>query len=82
MLVDQIDRNIEHGMIPHDAVGEAPVRRFRPIMLTALAAMLAMTTLSKSVFFRPMAVAIMGGLLVATLLTKTVVFASVLYGLV
>ncbi|MFZ1389087.1 MAG: efflux RND transporter permease subunit [Thiolinea sp.] len=69
ILVDQIDRNIEHGMIPHDAVVEAAVRRFRPIMLTALAAILAMIPLSKSVFFGPMAVAIMGGLLVATLLT-------------
>lgn len=69
ILVDQIDRNIEHGMIPRDAVVEAAVRRFRPIMLTALAAILAMIPLSKSVFFGPMAVAIMGGLLVATLLT-------------
>ncbi len=69
ILVDQIDRNIEHGMIPHNAVVEAAVRRFRPIMLTALAAILAMIPLSKSVFFGPMAVAIMGGLLVATLLT-------------
>lgn len=69
ILVDQIDRNIEQGMIPHDAVVEAAVRRFRPIMLTALAAILAMIPLSESVFFGPMAVAIMGGLLVATLLT-------------
>lgn len=69
ILVDQIDRNIEHGMIPRDAVIEAAVRRFRPIMLTALAAILAMIPLSRSVFFGPMAVSIMGGLLVATLLT-------------
>ena len=69
ILMDQIDRNIEHRMIPHNAVVEAAVRRFRPIMLTALAAILAMIPLSESVFFGPMAVAIMGGLLVATLLT-------------
>ena len=69
ILVDQIDRNIEQGMIPQEAVVEAAVRRFRPIMLTALAAILAMIPLSESVFFGPMAVAIMGGLLVATLLT-------------
>lgn len=69
ILVDQIDRNIEQGMIPQQAVIEAAVRRFRPIMLTALAAILAMIPLSRSVFFGPMAVAIMGGLLVATVLT-------------
>ena len=69
ILVDQIDRNIEQGMVPRTAVVEAAVRRFRPIMLTALAAILAMIPLSRSVFFGPMAVAIMGGLLVATLLT-------------
>ena len=70
ILMDQIDRNIEHRMIPHNAVVEAAVRRFRPIMLTALAAILAMIPVSESVFFGPMAVAIMGGVLVATLLTR------------
>ena len=69
ILVDQIERNQELGHSPRDAVIEAAVRRFRPIMLTALAAILAMIPLSRSVFFGPMAVAIMGGLLVATLLT-------------
>ena len=69
ILLDQIERNIEDGHIPREAVIEAAVRRFRPIMLTALAAILAMIPLSESVFFGPMAVAIMGGLLVATLLT-------------
>lgn len=69
ILVDQIDRNIEQGIVPIKAISEAAVRRFRPIMLTALAAILAMIPLSRSVFFGPMAVAIMGGLLVATLLT-------------
>ncbi|CAA6803753.1 MAG: RND efflux transporter [uncultured Thiotrichaceae bacterium] len=69
ILIDQIDRNIEEGLIPRDAIIEAAVRRFRPIMLTALAAILAMIPLSESVFFGPMAIAIMGGLLVATVLT-------------
>lgn len=69
ILVDQIDRNIAEAMPPREAVIEAAVRRFRPIMLTALAAILAMIPLSESVFFGPMAIAIMGGLLVATLLT-------------
>jgi multidrug efflux pump len=48
---------------------DATMRRFRPIVLTALAAVLAMIPLSRSIFFGPMAVAIMGGLIVATLLT-------------
>ena len=69
ILVDQIERNMDEGHVPRDAVIEAAVRRFRPIMLTALAAILAMIPLSRSVFFGPMAVSIMGGLLVATLLT-------------
>lgn len=69
ILVDQIDRNIEEGMIPKQAIIEAAVRRFRPIMLTALAAILAMVPLSESVFFGPMAIAIMGGLFIATILT-------------
>jgi multidrug efflux pump len=69
ILLDQIERNIDEGQVPREAVIEAAVRRFRPIMLTALAAILAMIPLSKSVFFGPMAIAIMGGLLVATLLT-------------
>ncbi len=69
ILVDQIDQDILHGSSPTDAVIDATVRRFRPIVLTALAAMLAMIPLSRSVFFGPMATAIMGGLLVATALT-------------
>ena len=48
---------------------ESAVRRFRPIVLTAAAAVLAMVPLSRSVFWGPMAVAIMGGLIVATVLT-------------
>ncbi len=69
ILVDQIERHIEEGLSAHQAIIESAVLRFRPIMLTALTAILAMIPLSKSVFFGPMAVAIMGGLLVATALT-------------
>lgn len=69
ILVDQIEHDIAEGHAPFQAVVDATVRRFRPIVLTALAAVLAMIPLSRSVFFGPMAVAIMGGLIVATALT-------------
>ncbi|ANI52856.1 efflux RND transporter permease subunit [Pseudomonas sp. DR 5-09] len=69
ILVDQIEQDITAGLRPWQAIIEATVRRFRPIVLTALAAVLAMIPLSRSVFFGPMAVAIMGGLIVATALT-------------
>lgn len=69
ILVDQIEHDIGEGAQPWQAIVEATVRRFRPIVLTALAAILAMIPLSRSAFFGPMAVAIMGGLTVATFLT-------------
>lgn len=69
ILVDQIEQDIAQGSAPWNAIIDATVRRFRPIVLTALAAILAMIPLSRSVFFGPMAVAIMGGLFVATILT-------------
>lgn len=69
ILVDQIEQDRSAGMDTWNAIIEATVRRFRPIVLTALAAVLAMIPLSRSVFFGPMAVAIMGGLVVATALT-------------
>ncbi|SCW97722.1 MULTISPECIES: efflux RND transporter permease subunit [unclassified Pseudomonas] len=69
ILVDQIEQDIKAGLTPWQAIIEATVRRFRPIVLTALAAVLAMIPLSRSLFFGPMAVAIMGGLIVATALT-------------
>ncbi len=69
ILIDQIEQDIAAGHAPFDAVIDATVRRFRPIALTAIAAILAMIPLTRSDFFGPMAVAIMGGLLVATLLT-------------
>jgi multidrug efflux pump len=69
ILVDQIEQDIAGGASPSDAVVDATVRRFRPIVLTALTAVLAMVPLSRSEFFGPMAVAIMGGLIAATALT-------------
>ncbi|MBU3057692.1 efflux RND transporter permease subunit [Pseudomonas indica] len=69
ILVDQIEQDIEAGLDRWHAIIEATVRRFRPIVLTALASVLAMIPLSRSIFFGPMAVAIMGGLVVATALT-------------
>lgn len=69
ILVDQIEQDIASGLDRWQAIIEATVRRFRPIVLTALAAVLAMIPLSRSVFYGPMAVAIMGGLIVATALT-------------
>ena len=69
ILIDQIEQDIQAGHDPWDSILDATVRRCRPIVLTALAAVLAMIPLSRSIFFGPMAVAIMGGLIVATLLT-------------
>ena len=69
ILVDQIEHDIAAGNDRWHAIIEATVRRFRPIVLTALAAVLAMIPLTRSAFFGPMAVAIMGGLIVATVLT-------------
>ncbi|WP_428309826.1 efflux RND transporter permease subunit [Hydrocarboniphaga sp.] len=77
ILVDQIEQDIKAGHTPAHAIVDATVRRFRPIALTAAAAVLAMIPLSRSEFFGPMAVAIMGGLIAATLLT--LLFVPALY---
>jgi len=69
ILIDQIEQDRARGVPTWTAIVEAAVRRFRPIILTAAAAVLAMIPLSRSVFWGPMAVAIMGGLIVATVLT-------------
>jgi len=69
ILIDQIEQDRAQGVPTWDAIVEAAVRRFRPIVLTAAAAVLAMIPLTRSVFWGPMAVAIMGGLIVATALT-------------
>jgi multidrug efflux pump len=69
ILVDQIRQDEEDGKTQWQAIIGSTVRRFRPIMLTAAAAILAMIPLTRQVFWGPMAVSIMGGLVVATLLT-------------
>jgi multidrug efflux pump len=77
ILVDQIEQDRRAGLPIGAAIVEATVRRFRPIVLTAATAVLAMIPLSRSAFFGPMAVAIMGGLIVATALT--LLFVPALY---
>ena len=69
ILVDQIDTDIAAGHARYQAIIDATVRRARPVVLTALAAILGMIPLARSVFWGPMAITIMGGLLVATVLT-------------
>jgi len=69
ILVDQIEQDIASGRARFDAVVGATVRRFRPITLTAAAAVLALIPLLRSNFFGPMATALMGGITVATVLT-------------
>jgi len=69
ILVDQIRQDEEDGKTQWQAIVSSTVRRFRPIMLTAAASILAMIPLTRQVFWGPMAVSIMGGLVVATLLT-------------
>lgn len=77
ILVDQIEQDISHGIQPWQAIVDATVRRSRPVVLTAAAAILAMVPLSHSVFWGPMAISIMGGLVVATGLT--LLFVPALY---
>jgi multidrug efflux pump len=77
ILVDQIDQDEKSGFDTWRAIVESTVRRFRPIMLTASAAVLAMVPLARSDFFGPQAITILGGLLIATVLT--IVFVPALY---
>jgi multidrug efflux pump len=77
ILVDQIDQDIARGAARWTAIVDATVRRSRPVVLTAAAAVLAMIPLTRSVFWGPMAISIMGGLVVATALT--LVFVPALY---
>ena len=69
ILVDQIETDVAHGLTRREAIVEATVRRARPVVLTAIAAILARIPLSRSAFWGPMAITIMGGLFVATFLT-------------
>ena len=72
ILIDQIQQHLSAGENLHDAIIDSAILRFRPIMLTAAAAILGMLPLMSSVFWSPMAVAIAGGLLIATILTLLV----------
>jgi len=72
ILIDQIEQHIKAGEAPWEAIIDSAVLRFRPIMLTAAAAILGMIPLIPSTFWGPMAVAIAGGLLGATILTLLV----------
>jgi len=69
ILADQVEQDMKGGLPIKDAIVESVVRRARPVMLTAMAAILAMLPLARSAFWGPMAVTIMGGLFVATFLT-------------
>ena len=80
ILVDQIERDIRDGAVPAEAIVDATVRRSRPIVLTAAAAILALVPLAYSIFWGPMAIAIMGGLVGATVLTLC--FVPALYAVV
>jgi len=77
ILVDQIRQYQADGHGVWESVRESAVRRFRPILLTAAAAVLAMVPLSRDVLWGPMAFSIMGGLIVATIMT--VLFVPALY---
>ena len=79
ILVDQIDQDMAAGHDAFSAIVESAVRRFRPIVLTAAAAVLALIPLAGEVFWAPMALAMMGGLIAATILTLT--FLPALYAL-
>jgi multidrug efflux pump len=77
ILIDQIAQDEVEGLSPWDAIVGSTVRRFRPIVLTAAASLLAMIPLTRQIFWGPMAMAIMGGIVVATVLT--VLFLPALY---
>jgi multidrug efflux pump subunit AcrB len=77
ILIDRIETEKANGRAPWDAVIEATTHRFRPILLTAAAAILGMIPIAPTIFWGPMAYAIMGGLAVATVLT--LVFLPALY---
>ena len=72
ILLDQIEIHRKEGQTPQEAIINSAILRFRPIMLTAMAAILGMIPLMGSVFWSPLAIAFSGGLLVATVLTLIV----------
>ena len=79
ILIGQIEENREEGLSPYDAVIEATVQRSRPVILTALAAVLAFVPLTHSIFWGAMAFTLIGGTLGGTVLT--LLFLPALYSL-
>jgi len=77
ILIEQIDFELAQGLEVWNAVVEASVSRFRPIMLTAISTVLGLIPIAVTIFWGPMAIAVMGGLLVATVLT--LIFLPALY---
>jgi multidrug efflux pump len=77
ILIEQIDFELAQGLDPWNAVVEASVSRFRPIMLTAISTVLGLIPIAVTIFWGPMAIAVMGGLLVATVLM--LIFLPALY---
>src|SRR5215468_5204240 len=77
ILIEQIEFELAQGIDPWNAVIEASVSRFRPIMLTAVSTVLGLIPIAVTIFWGPMAIAVMGGLLVATVLT--LIFLPALY---
>jgi multidrug efflux pump subunit AcrB len=77
ILIDQIEHERAQGRDAWESVIAATLHRFRPILLTAAAAILGMVPIAPTIFWGPMAYAIMGGLAVATVLT--LVFLPALY---
>jgi multidrug efflux pump len=77
ILIEQIDFELAEGLDVWNAVIEASVSRFRPIMLTAISTVLGLIPIAVTIFWGPMAIAVMGGLLVATVLT--LIFLPALY---
>jgi multidrug efflux pump len=77
ILIEQIDFELAEGLDAWNAVIEASVSRFRPIMLTAISTVLGLIPIAVTIFWGPMAIAVMGGLLVATILT--LIFLPALY---
>jgi len=77
ILIEQIDFELAQGVDVWNAVIEASVSRFRPIMLTAISTVLGLIPIAVTIFWGPMAIAVMGGLLVATVLT--LIFLPALY---
>ncbi|EXJ10294.1 efflux RND transporter permease subunit [Nitrincola nitratireducens] len=79
ILTQQVQDNFEEGMSARDAVVEAAVQRARPVILTALAAVLAFVPLTFDSFWGPLAYVLIGGVAVGTLIT--LIFVPALYAL-